>query len=87
MKIINFINPSVNKDIYELLVACSIAGFLFDQTSRILKEEGYSITEKQYKAFNTVLNEMITLDIGEMQHLLGRPPIAPECDDFTDQGE
>ena len=83
MQIINFINPNLNRDIYELLVTCSTSGFLFDQTSRILKEKGYFITKEQYEAFNVILDEMLELDIGEKQHLIGKSTSTGIFDDFT----
>lgn len=83
LKIVNFISPVQSLEVYMSLVGCTMASFEFQQTESILREQGYVITEKQYTAFKIVLNEMLELDIGCLQHLLNRTQEEDTDDDYS----
>lgn len=70
---INFINPTIAgtiNPVYSLLVHCAISGFGFKQAHEFIASRGCRITEKQYNAFETVINEQLNLDIGGKQKYL-----------------
>lgn len=65
MKIINFVNPTQDKEAYDLLVECIFAGFGLQQTYQNLREIGYFVPQDQCKAFEDVCNIMIEMDLGD----------------------
>jgi hypothetical protein len=65
MKIINFLNPSEDKEVYGLLVQCIFSGFGYRQTYETLLKLDYYIPEDQFKSFENVCNIMGEMDLGD----------------------
>lgn len=66
---INFMYPAKTSKGYNYLVGATARGFQWPQADEELREIGYVITEEQYQAFNQIINQMIEVDIGVLQHL------------------
>lgn len=64
MKIINFINPTEDKEAYDVLIHCNACGFQYDQTKDTLKDFGYYLPEDQFKAMEVIINTQMSMDIG-----------------------
>jgi len=74
LKRINFINPCDDAEAYSLLVTCTYSGFKYYQTSDMLRDIGYKISEEEYYAFNNLQRVFLDND----------PSMMPDDDEDGD---